>query len=574
MAPHERNRSATELLKRLKAWSFRFGAAAGDRKSSLLHRLSRIDLLRATELTSYHDTLCFMRAYPDNPRLLRSVEKELGSFGERVNQYKNQTRDKQGTRLLNSGMVNTTTVHPFEYDLTGMLMKWYPGMIEVDWYRSDRDAESKFGDMLPLVVAWQENDILDNDDDFDVLEWMETAEGRKSRSQLKTIFRLLAGSGLPPEVQRHFYDSMSLAIVWNLADSQASRTLRRVPSRRIYYQRQPLRPRTQDLRRELTQPPSSLRLLPRRQGVAMVRAVNEVLAVRNRELFSLTFANPSEVYIVEPGRGLKLALYGTSPTIRLPLESNYGALFIRNGIPVGYGIAATLFDRVEIAINIFPAFRSGESSFVIEQFFRVFYHHFGSRVFVVRKEQMGHGEEEALHSGSFWFYYKLGFRAMNPRIRRLAERENEKMRRRPTYRCPLSVMQRLANTDVCFHIDADDRDDWRELSLVKLGYLMTRYFAEKFDGDRDRGISRSVSVIADILQIRDMGKWSPDEITALRRLAPLMANIPDLARWTGKEKKALVQIIRSKGAARERRFVLLSIRHPRFKKALDDLTRG
>ena len=169
--------------------------------------------------------------------------------------------------------------------------------------------------------------------------------------------------------------------------------------------------------------------MPPSQGKQLVRKVSEVLSVRFRELFPLTNANPAEVYLCEPGRGLQMYIYGSLPEARLPLEANFGAMFTRNGLPVGYGVGVVLFDRVEIAVNVFPAFRSGESAFLIEQFFRVFYHHFGSRLFLVQRGQMGYGDDEPLKSGAFWFYYKLGFRALDAGVRDLAEQEHQKILR-------------------------------------------------------------------------------------------------------------------------------------------------
>jgi hypothetical protein len=273
----------------------------------------------------------------------------------------------------------------------------------------------------------------------------------------------------------------------------------------------------------------------------------------------------------EPGRGLSIIVFGARPEIRLPLESNFGALLVRNGMPVGYGVAATLFDRVEIAINIFPAFRTGESPFAIEQFFRIFYHHFGSRVFLARSAQMGHHEEEALHSGAFWFYNKLGFRAIDRRVRKLAEKEYDKIQRRLKYRTPIRQMKKLARSDVFFHVDPNGMNSWQELSIVNLSYLVTQYFADRFDGDRRRGIPQSVSKIVSILKIHDLNRWPRNATIALERMSPLIANIPGLATWSRSEKEGLIRVIRSKGGLRERSFVLYSNRHCKFKAALEQM---
>jgi hypothetical protein len=270
---------------------------------------------------------------------------------------------------------------------------------------------------------------------------------------------------------------------------------------------------------------------------------------------------------------VQIFIYGARPEIRLPLESNFGAMLVRNGLPVGYGVGATLFDRVEIAINVFPAFRSGESSFIIEHFFKLFHHHFGSNVLLVRSRQMGDGDNEPLQSGAFWFYYKLGFRAIDPKVRRLAEQEHEVIRRNKGYRTPLRTLKRLAKSDVFFHVDPSKMDSYREFPIVNLGYVVTKFFADEFDGNRNVGSQRSMSEVGRRLGIRGLNRWSTDEVTAFERMAPLLANIPDLEDWTVRERASLVRIIRAKGSTHERDFLLLSNQHTRFKAALEELAR-
>jgi len=331
--------------------------------------------------------------------------------------------------------------------------------------------------------------------------------------------------------------------------------------------------RSDSLRSELVKPSAKLQTLSLAEGQKYVRAVNEVLAVRNRELFPLTSANPEEVYLYKPGRGLTIAVYGMAPDLRLPMETNYGALLMRNGIPIGYGVAAVLFDRVEIAINMFPAFRAGESAYVIEQFFRMFYRHFGSRLFLVRNTQMGYGEEEALHSGAFWFYYKLGFRAVITKVRKLAERENAKAKKRKGYRTPLSTMKRLAISDVFFHVDLDKMGKFTETSIINLGYKVTDYYTKKCQSNRNFGTIKTVGALSKLLKIKDLSAWTENERVGFNRLAPLIASIPNLGVWSREEKSSLVNIIRAKGSKRERKFVLLSKRHLKFKAVVEKLAK-
>ena len=559
------------VVRQLAKLRISFGRNSAGKKLKLLLQLKRLVITDVTLLKSCHDLLCFLRAYPDDAAILKLVEGELQSFGKRVDQYRQLTRDHAGRKLLNSGLVGTVVEHPFSLGVTSQLLRWYPDKLSIDWDDFDEDVGEEMLSILPLLAAWQENDTFDNDDSIAVEDWLTVARGKQSRSDLETFVKLISMSGMRPDVQRYLYDNLDLTVTWQLGDSTSSRTLKRLPVGKVYYQKGDRRSRVSDLRAELRKPAARLQRLPLPEGKKYVRAINEVLASRSRELFPITFANPSEVYLYEPGRGVQILIYGTNPDIRLPLESNFGAMLVRNGMPVGYGICATLFDCVEIAINIFPAFRSGESSYIIEQFFKLFYHYFGSQVFLVRSRQMGDGDDEPLHSGAFWFYYKLGFRAVKKRVRKLAEEENERIQRNTRYRSPMKMLRRLSKSDVFLHMDSDQMHKWRELSLVNLGYVVTKYAAEACDGNRDLMVRQSVAAVMSRLKVRRWKQWAKNEIVALERLAPLIKNIPDLSGWSTKDKAALVRLIRAKGAVHERKFSLLSGRHVCFRKALENL---
>lgn len=548
-----------------------FGPRVATRKLNLLKRLSKERILDQKQLAAYHDLLCFLLAYPENATLRNLCDRELRDFGRRVDSYKAGSRDKQGRRLVNSGITNTTIEFPFGYDALLLLHKWYPRTVEIDWDDLSDEEKSGIFEMLPLLVGWVENDTLDNDAYFDEPTWLEAARGKQTPSDLGTLLRLLARSRQPLDVQRLLYEKLNLNVTWQLTDQSASRTLSRVPTGRVYYQRSNLLGRSKDLRRQLLRPATPMQRLSPTQGRKAVRLINEMLAVRYRELFPITFASPAEVYVAKPGRGVQLFLFGSAAEIRLPLEANFGAMLVRNGVPIGYGIGACLFDRVEIAINIFPTFRSGESAFIMEHFFRLFYHHFGSRLFLVRSRQMGDGDDEPLKSGAFWFYYKLGFRAVKARIRKLAEEEFQVIKARQGYRSPLSKLRQLSKSDVFLHIKPELMGGYEELSLVNLGKVVTRYFAENYDGDRERGTREAVRKLARILGVKGMKRWSEDERTAFTRLAPLIICIPDLPGWPVREKSALIQLLRAKGAPQERKFVLQSNRHALFRTAIERL---
>ena len=290
--------------------------------------------------------------------------------------------------------------------------------------------------MISPAVSWHESDAIE-DDDFDPQAWLRLSRGPEDPSSLDALLRLLSTSGLSRELQRTLYESAEIPVRWTLSEFEASRTGRRMPFDRVFFQEGPAVGRTSDLRADLARPAAPLRPVPEARGREYVRAITEVLGSRCRELYPLIGSSPEEVYLYEPGRGVRIVVYGSLPEIRLPLEANHGLMLVKNGVPIGYGLGAMLFDRCEIAINIFPEYRSGESSFIFERVAHLFVAHFGARVLVIRPYQVGEDNREALESGAFWFYYKFGFRPVKPRVRALAEEEHARIAADRSYRSPM-----------------------------------------------------------------------------------------------------------------------------------------
>lgn len=560
-----------QLVERLQQLKTAFDGKQSRQKLKLLEQTSVAEFRDAKSLLDYHDTLCFLRAYPDSPKLLKVAESELRRFSDRLDLYREKGGDPVGVRLINSGISDTGVHHTFTYEMAQKLSRWYPTLIEINWEKIGSAPLEAIAGVLPLLVTWQENDLLDNAEAFDVRRFLEAGKTKSQPSTLLVLLQLLRSSALPDKVQHLLYESIELPLVWNLGDTPASRTLNRVEPERVYYQKTELRKRSRNLLGQLRKPGLDLQRLSRQNGEQLVRKVSEVLAVRYRELFPLTNPGPEEVYLAEPGRGLQIYIYGTTPPARLPLEANFGAMFLRNGLPVGYGVGVVLFDRVEIAVNVFPAFRTGESAFLIEQFFRVFYQHFGSRVFLVRKGQMGHGDDEPLKSGAFWFYHKLGFRAFDPRIRELAERESKKLKQKKGYRCSLATLKQLAKSDVVFCCDGTSAAEYKELSLIGLSRAVSKLAIDRFKGDRRALEQSAVRQICRALGIAKLNSWSGSERESLTRFAPVLTCIPQLDLWPQRDKALLAKLIRAKGAAQEKSFVDLANRHRSFQRAVAEL---
>ena len=272
-------------------------------------------------------------------------------------------------------------------------------------------------------------------------------------------------------------------------------------------------------------------------------------------------------------RGLCIGLVGALPEFRLPLEGYYGFLALKNGVPVGYGGGAALFDRLECAGNIFESFRQGESIFVFSQVFRTFHELCGSRVFLVPRYQVGYENDEALRSGAFWFYHKLGFRPEDPDVLRLSEEEHSRIKADPSYRSSRRILEKLAQGDMVFHLAPHDPQACQILQPSDLGLHVSRHIAWRWNGDRATAIRAASERVARCLGTPGWRRWPRAERMALERLAPILVLIPDLAEWTPAENRAVVRIVKAKAASRESDYIRLLREHARLSRALCDLSR-
>jgi hypothetical protein len=72
------------LLEQLGSLKTHFSPADHEIKVAILRELRTLDISDIPSLIKYHEALCFMRAYPDSPDVLRLAEEALAGFAARV----------------------------------------------------------------------------------------------------------------------------------------------------------------------------------------------------------------------------------------------------------------------------------------------------------------------------------------------------------------------------------------------------------------------------------------------------------------------------------------------------------
>jgi hypothetical protein len=367
------------------------------------------------------------------------------------------------------------------------------------------------------------------------------------------------------------YDSLEIMVSWDMSGangSSASRTLSRKPVKDFYFHREPLIQRRQvSLAEEFAKPRLQIKVLSSREAEKTLDLVKEATGVRYRELYGTANADPAWVIQANPGRGVEIYFWGLPAEKRLPLRAYLAGFTVKNGVPINYVECISLFDWTEIGFNTFPAYRDGETAWIYAQTLRLLRQLHGVNVISVYPYQIGDGNEEAIASGAFWFYRKMGFRSMDPALEKLAQAEEKKVRANPKYRTSASTLRRLSKANVVYELLEAERGAWDRFSMRNIGLAVQKQIARNFDGDAQAMRKAAVARLARIIKI-DTQKLKPQAQAALADFATVLSLVSDVSRWSSEDKDALGEIIVAKAATNEIRFQRLLQSHDRLRAAI------
>ena len=549
-------------VQHLEASARAFGPGSSRKKLRLMKAVAGQRRLVIRDLVTLQGTLGFLRAYPDDFAVLAAAGALATDLGHRVARLPGGTDSE---RLLNSGLPGTTNLYAYSYGVVQQIAAAFPHSLDMDW--DSLETEEPLMDVLSLLITAGECQGLE-DIRISFREWLARCKADPRLTDLEFILDLFQGANLAAAERAHLYDTLDLPLLFRLQSPGTSRNEAILPTATIHYQQRDLDRSRFPLPAHIRRPLRKVRHLGRIAGAKVVRTALIALCTRNLEIYPLIYANSRDVTLVEGGRGLQVALVGVDPPRRSPLESLYFFLLIKNGIPVAYGPAAILLGCCEMGINLFPEFRGGEIRVIYAEFMRAVHHILGVNYYFLTAYGMGEDNEEALRSGAFWFYRKLGFKAANKVIETLARAEEKLMRADPTHRSDRRTLRRLSHTSAFMDLSAGR---CRPLDLGRLGIAQSRFMTRRFAGDRRKGLRHCLGSLRRDLEIASPGNWSTDERDALERLAPILAMLPDLATWNRRNKKQVVAFIRAKGATSERRAASLLQGHGKLGSALRKL---
>ena len=559
------SRFPDNLLAQLEARRYRFDRGEATHILKMLTSLGTARFPDARSLIRFHESLLFLRAFPPGPSVVRKTEKLLNNFHERVEALRKTGADMGDFDPQEvSGIAGTHMEDTLSFDVAIWLTRCMPGKVEIAWDHYDPGRE--LGATGPRFMPLLEDDAY-VEADTPWRRWLETAAGKKDSDPAWLIQRF-ADLPLPPNQKAELYESLRVPLRWHLGNSRITRTRKWKPVRSVFYHNGPFINRNEvSLAEELAKRPPQLIKLSRRQGEAVIDTIRQVMLVRYRELYGTTLGDPSSVVRADLGRGVSIYLWNLPPERRLPLRAYVAGLTLKNGVPINYIEAIGLCEWMEVGFNTFYSFRGGEAGWIYAQVLRCLCHLTGATCISVYPYQLGHENDEAIESGAFWFYRKLGFRSGRAHLQRLVEREEQKIAANRNYRTPARILKRLAAGHVFYELPGSEVGTWDTFSTRNIGLLVNRHMARHFSGDSKRFRQESVRAVAHILAVNP-SSWTNLEQTSLENFAVVLALVPDLSAWTNGQKQAVRQIIRAKSKPNEMLYLHLVQRHDRLREAL------
>lgn len=556
-------------LTRLEDARRRIGEIDSVQLARMLATLSRRHFDDALSLVRFHDALLFLRAFPPNAGVLRRAVSLLKSFQQRVESLRKQGADLS---LLDeekySGVAGTALCTDFHYDQVNWLLKNFPERLDIDWEGYDRTGA--LAAALPRFIPLLEEDSL-VEADVPYRRWLKTASRGRELPWLMSAFERLP---LSLEEKAEIFGALELPVRCELGNSSLTRTLggRRVA--KPFFHTQPFIRRTDvSLQRELSRPPLKLDKLSGREGERILDLCREATTARYRELYGTTCGDSNQVVRASVGRGVEIFMWGLPPERRLPLRAYQAGFTLKNGVPINYIEGIALFEWMEIGFNTFYAYRDGETAWVYSQVLRMLRQILGVTCISVYPYQIGQDNEEAIQSGAFWFYRKLGFRPMRQELAQLMAAEEKKIASRKNYRTSPRTLRRLAQGHVVFELPGTSHGDWDNFAMRNLGFVTQERMAGRYRGDAAamrRICSRKLALTLGVKP----ETWTTLEQKAFDNYALVLDLVPDLPRWDKAEKNALLQIIRAKATASDGRYCRLLQSHGRLRGWLRKLGSG
>ncbi|HVO97580.1 MAG TPA: hypothetical protein VMT15_05905 [Bryobacteraceae bacterium] len=415
------------LLDQLASTKGQFGPASAAHAASLLERAKQTRIRDAAELIRLHETALYLRAYPQSHLVLRLADEILFHFAERMP----TDQDAFGDPEI-SGIAGTVVSTNFSYEFARSLAARHGRAVQIDWENFEH-PERLAPALKKLIPVSRDDWAVEAHPDYRA--WFEKGGGN---------VEWLLGTFTP-----EMYGLMEIPLRWD--PGKRSRSHLRIPRRDFYIHGGPfLRREPGMIAKALASPPIPRKRLGRNRAQEIIGVIVDASAVRYRELYGFQYPNLDRIEHASPGRGIDVFLFG--PARKLPVREYLCGMYFKNGVPVGYIECLTNKGNMEVGFNLYYTFREGETAWLYAMLLKLAREwHKGVRTFSVDPYQIGHENEEALASGAFWFYRKLGFMPAAKELWPVLEREELRLAQ-PGYRTSRTTLRKLAESRMIYNL--------------------------------------------------------------------------------------------------------------------------
>jgi hypothetical protein len=522
-----------------------FGRGVAAARRAALSGARRRGFADASALLDYHDLMLFLRAHPATRDEYAVAARELERVAAALREIAEHGRAGERRALEQSGAAWTPVRAAFGLAIGRWLVARHPGKATLAAALPPMQAEIAGGGHLDgeAIVATYAGA-------GDRLAWL-----------VRTFDALPASDA----VREQLYESAGTWVTLAPRGSALSRTFLRGPEEAPFLVDRLKRDVDLAAAIELPLPRAAARLVAERE--AIVDASRGTLAVLGRETDAMATTSARDTEYHRLGRGLAIALHAPAAGRRGSLDAHVGFVLFRNGVPVAYGGGWPFAGGCRIGVNVFPAFRGGESAWLFAQVLRAYRQRFRVTRFIVEPSQYGQDSREGLLSGAFWFYWRLGFRPVVPRIRALAESEAAKIAADRRYRAPIAVLKRFTASDLALDVvPGASPPDPGELAERASAWLVAHGRGDPARAERD-----AVGMLE-----RLVGRKAPAngvELRVWRAWAPLLAQCPSIAAWPRAARAGVASVLRAK-ARDEFAFQRKLLAHARLCAALGGLAKS
>lgn len=406
----------------------------------------------------YYDSLLFLIAYPDNKSIHRLALQSL----QQLIHYTRSQKNLQA-RLYNSGITNTSVCAAFSFEIVKWLRNTQRQNIRLSSFDAD-DGKIKY--ILAAVLPKVESEIL-QDANATWRSWL--TRSLKREDMLDRLIAIFDEADLRPEIRDELWNAMGINVEINFPANTTLPDSLIIP----YHHRSLLKKRPGKVQWNM----KTTKIQLDDSEAEQVIACGRIILLRHlREIDPVTFTSVKFLSYYKLERGLSIGLMGMVPERRHPIDSYMGYVVFKNGLPIAYAGSWILFDSGRIGLNIFPAYRGGESQFIFEQILKVHQHVYHLDRFSVDPYQIGKENDEGIKSGAFWIYYRFGFRPIREKQETIADAESKKIRSEKKYKTPASVLNKLADSRLELILQKTPvRFDATDVSIAYSNILKNRY---------------------------------------------------------------------------------------------------